>query len=62
MRYIVIVFVFVMEIQAFSLKEINSKITLLKESKNYDFKEIKVPYDPFYKAKKIVLKKEKISA
>ncbi len=59
MRYVIIVFVFVMGVRAFSLKEINSKITLLKESKNYDFKEIKVPYDPFYKAEKLVLKKEK---
>jgi hypothetical protein len=48
---------------AFSLKDTEQKIALLKSSKDYTFKEIKVPYDPFYKAKKIVsLKKKKHKA
>lgn len=59
MRYIAFMIIFLVGVQAFSIKDMEKKIALLKSAKDYTFKEAKVPYDPFYKAKKIVSQKKK---
>ena len=60
MRYIVYILLFSISLYAFSLKAVQSKIEILKNSKKYDFKDINVSYDPFFKAEKIISLKKKV--
>ncbi len=61
MRYIVYILLFCIGLSAFPLKSLQSKIEILKNRKKYEFKDINVTYDPFFKAAKIISLKKKIS-
>ncbi len=61
MRYIACILLFSLGLSAFSLNEIQTKLEILKSRKKYEFKDINVTYDPFFKAEKIISLKKKIS-
>jgi len=62
MRYIIGVIILLVGLQAISTSEIKLKIQTLKKTKSYKFKEINVPYDPFYKSQKIIKSKKSTHA
>ena len=53
MRYIVFILLFSIGLSAFSTKEMYSKLELLKNREKYEFKDITVPYNPFFKVIKM---------
>ncbi len=59
MRYIFYTLLFCIGLSAFSFKQIETKINILKNRKDINFKDIDVPYDPFFKTKKILSLKKK---
>lgn len=61
MRHIACILLFSLGLSAFSLNEMQTKLEILKSRKKYDFKDINVTYDPFFKAEKIISLKKKIS-
>ncbi len=61
MKYISYIIMLSLCLQAVSLSQIKAKIKELKKTKDNNFTEIKIKYDPFCKIEKIIkLKKNKI--
>jgi len=61
MKYIVYILLFALSLSAFSIDKTEAKIKILKNRKKYEFKDIAVTYDPFFKAEKIISLKKKTS-